>query len=210
MKAMAPSSASFFDLYSRTQPPPMLSLPSVKGPSIARTCPFESRTRVLAAVEASPPLTTIVPALTASSPSFAITSMNPLGGGPWFSECLTIIMNRIATPLLCIFVFFLQGCIPGRHLPGGQPCSTVTSNSSPQDRQLERSFSRPRHSSTIPTQPSRTSERTCPLRRSGAARIHHHQQPAGNLSLIGWLLPWSLPEVCRTRRRLPSLLRKAH
>src|SRR5712664_1343107 len=65
------------------------------GPSIARTCPFESRTRVLAAVEASPPLTTIVPALTASSPSFAITSMNPLGGGPWFSACLTSIMNRI-------------------------------------------------------------------------------------------------------------------
>src|SRR5260370_4212916 len=206
MKAMAPSSASFFDLYSRTANPPTTSLASVKGPSIARTCPFESRTRVLAAVEASPPLTTIVPALTASSPSFAITSMNPLGGGPSPSECLSILMNRISTPLLCIFVFFLQGCIPWRHRPGVQPCSTVTANSSPQDRQLERSFSRPRHSAKITTRPSRTSERTCPLRRSGEARIHHHQQPAGNPSLIGWLLPWSLPEVWRTRRRLPSPL----
>jgi hypothetical protein len=63
---------------------------------------MESRTRVLAAVAASPPLRTIVPALTASSPSFAITSMNPAGGGPWFSECLTIIMNRIS-----IFSLFL-------------------------------------------------------------------------------------------------------
>src|SRR5258708_40214574 len=184
MKAMAPSSASFFDLYSRTANPPTTSLASVKGPSIARTCPFESRTRVLVAVEASPPLTTIVPALTASSPSFAITSMNPLGGGPWFSECLTIIMNRIATPLLCIFVFFLQGCIPGRHRPGGQPCSTVTSNSSPQDRQLERSFSRPRHSAKITTRPPRTSERTCPLRRSGEARTPPLQQPSENLPLL--------------------------
>src|SRR6266851_2965622 len=140
MKAMAPSSASFFDLYSRTANPPTTSLASVKGPSIARTCPFESRTRVLVAVEASPPLTTIVPALTASSPSFAITSMNPLGGGPWFSECLTIIMNRITTPLLCIFVFALQGCISGRLRPGGQPCSTVTSNTSPRNRQLDDLF----------------------------------------------------------------------
>jgi hypothetical protein len=62
---------------------------------MALICPLESRTRVLAAVAASPPLITMVPALAASSPSFAITSMNPLGGGPWFSECLTIIMNRI-------------------------------------------------------------------------------------------------------------------
>src|SRR5260370_36230751 len=112
-------------------------------------------------------------------------------------------MNRIATPLLCIFVFFVQGCIPGRHRPGGQPCSTVPANSSPQDRQLERSFSRPRHSAKITTRPSRTSERTCPLHRSGEARIHHHQRPAENLSLVEWPLAWSLLEVWQTRRRLP-------
>src|SRR6266568_2182082 len=44
----------------------------------------------------------MVPALTASSPSFAIASMNSLGGGPKFSACLTIIMNCIETPLLCV------------------------------------------------------------------------------------------------------------
>src|SRR5258708_35531201 len=205
MKAMAPSSASFFDCNTRTENPPTASLAWVKGPSIAGPCPLESRTLVLVALEASPPLTTIVPALTASSPSFAITSMNPLGGGPWFSECLTIIMNRIATPLLCIFVFFLQGCIPGRHRPGGQPCSTVTSNSSPQNRQLERSFSRPRHSATITTRPSWPFRFACmcPLHISAEARTHPRQQPAGNLSLIEWPPASTLPEGWRTRRRLP-------
>src|SRR5216684_5801703 len=206
MKAMAPSSASFFDLYSRIANPPMTSLASVKGPSIAFICPLESRTRVLAAVAASPPLTTIVPALTASSPSFAITSMNPFGGGPWFSECLTIIMNRIATPLLCIFVFFLQGCIPGAIDLEANPALLLRRTQPHKTDNSINHYSRPRHSATITTRPSRTSERTCPLRRSGEARIHHHQQPAGNLSLIEWPLAWSLLEVWRTRRRLPSPL----
>src|SRR5260370_14601744 len=190
MKAMAPSSASFFDLYSRTANPPTTSLASVKGPSIARTFPFESRTRVLVAVEASPPLTTIVPALTASSPSFAITSMNPFGGGPWFSECLTIIMNHIATPLLCIFVFALQGCIPGRLRPGGNPALLLRRTQAHKIDSSSEHCSRPRHSATTTTKrswPFRFAC-TCPLHRSGEARIHHHQQPAGNLSLIEWPL----------------------
>src|SRR5438094_181575 len=46
----------------------MTSLASVKGPSTLVSCPPESRTRVLTAVGASPPLATIVPALTASWP----------------------------------------------------------------------------------------------------------------------------------------------
>src|SRR5437667_2615987 len=95
MKRNAPSIASFFDFNSKTAYPPTTSLASVKGPSIAATCPRESRTRVLTAVGASPPLATIVPALTASSLSFAIASMSSLGGGPEFSACLTNIMNRI-------------------------------------------------------------------------------------------------------------------
>src|SRR6267154_1700268 len=197
MKCFALSMASSFDLNSSTAYPPTTSLASVKGPSIAVTCPRESRTRVLLAVGASPPLATIVPALTASSPSFAIASMNSLGGGPKFSACLTIIMNCIGTPLLC--VLFCASELHFRGLrPGGQPCSTVPSNSTPRNR--------PRHSATITTRPWRTSERTCPLHRSAEARIHHHQQPARNLSLIEWPPASSLLEVWRTRRRLPSPL----
>src|SRR5947207_15202898 len=64
-------------------------------PSVTLICPPESRTRVLCAVGASPPLPRMVPALTASSLSIAMASMNSLGGGPDFSACLTNIMNRI-------------------------------------------------------------------------------------------------------------------
>src|SRR6267154_169556 len=114
MKCFALSMASSFDLNSSTAYPPTTSLASVKGPSIAVTCPRESRTRVLLAVGASPQLATIVPALTASSPSFAIASMNSLGGGPKFSACLTIIMNCIETPLQCVLF-----CASELHFRGG-------------------------------------------------------------------------------------------
>src|SRR5271166_3790090 len=95
MKRRAPSSASSFDFNSKTAYPPTTSLASVKGPSILVNCPPETRTRVLIAVGASPPLATIVPDLAASSLSFAMASISSLGGGPEFSACLTIIMNRI-------------------------------------------------------------------------------------------------------------------
>src|SRR6266576_3269481 len=65
------------------------------APSIAVTCPRQRRTRVLTAVGASPPLATMVPALTASSLSFPMASISSLGGWPKFSACLTSIMNRI-------------------------------------------------------------------------------------------------------------------
>src|SRR5258708_11104612 len=136
MKRNAPSIASFFDFKSKTAYPPTTSLASVKGPSIAATRPPESRTRVLAAVGASPPLAIIVPALTASSLTFVMASMSSFGGGPaLFSDDLTSIINRIVTPLLCVFVFrfeldfrygFDRDCNPG---------STVTSNVDPRNRQ---------------------------------------------------------------------------
>src|SRR5882762_7412083 len=121
MKRNAPSIASFFDFKSKTAYPPTTSLASVKGPSIAVTRPPESRTRVLAAVGASPPLAIIVPALTASSLSFAMASMSSLGGGPeYFSACLTSIINRIVTPLLCVFVFRFGAGFPVRLRTGLQ------------------------------------------------------------------------------------------
>src|SRR5436309_2598433 len=136
MKRNAPSIASFFDFNSKTAYPPTTSLASVKGPSIAATCPRESRTRVLTAVGASPPLATIVPALTASSLSFAIASMSSLGGGPEFSACFTSIMNRI---VISPFSFrlgakFLDGVC--RLNPG----STYASNERQQDWQVPQFF----------------------------------------------------------------------
>src|SRR5437899_6660958 len=101
MKRSAPSIASSLDFKSKIAYPPMTSLASVNGPSISVSCPRESRTRVLAAVGASPPLATIVPALTASRPSLSIASIKAWGGRPELSEDLTIIMNRIVTsPLI--------------------------------------------------------------------------------------------------------------
>src|SRR6266849_5069182 len=134
MKRFAPSSASSFDFNSNTAYPPTTSLASVKGPSVVVSCPRETRMRVLIDVGASPPLAIIVPFLLASSPSLAMASISSLGGAAIFSADLTSIMNRIATPLLCIFVFLFQSCIPGRFRPGVQPCCTVTSNSGPQNR----------------------------------------------------------------------------
>src|SRR5882762_1509346 len=120
MKRNAPSIASFFDFKSKTAYPPTTSLASVKGPSIAVTLPPESRTRVLAAVGASPPLAIIVPALMASSLSFPMASINSLGGKPHFSADLTIIMNRIVTPLLCVFAFRFRAGFPVRLRTGPQ------------------------------------------------------------------------------------------
>src|SRR4051794_1205152 len=80
--------------------PPMISLASVNGPSIVLTCPRVRRTRELVAVGASPPLWTIVPALTASSASLPMASMSAWGGGPEFSADLTSIMKRI----VCLLV----------------------------------------------------------------------------------------------------------
>src|ERR1700686_1733719 len=136
MKRNAPSIASFFDFKSKTAYPPTTSLASVKGPSSAVTLPPESRTRVLAAVGASPPLAIIVPALTASSLSFAMASMSSLGGGPeYFSACLTSIINRIVTPLLCVFVFRFGAGFPDGVDRACNPGSTVTSNVDPRNRQ---------------------------------------------------------------------------
>src|SRR5712691_1991387 len=136
MKRNAPSVASFFDFNSKTAYPPTISMASVNGPSIAVTCPRESRTRVLTAVGASPPLATIVPALTASSLSFAIASMSSLGGGPEFSACLTNIMNRIVRSP---FSFRLGAEFPDgiRRLNLG---STYVSNERQQDRQVLQFF----------------------------------------------------------------------
>src|SRR5882762_9926119 len=97
--------------------------------------PPETRTLVPLADGRRPPLPSIVPALTASSLSFPMASINSLGGKPHFSADLTIIMNRIVTPPLCVFVFPLQSCISGRP---GRECNsgaTVTSNSGPLNRQ---------------------------------------------------------------------------
>src|SRR6266702_3795569 len=114
MKRNAPSIASFFDFNSKTAYPPTTSLASVNGPSIA----------------------TIVPALTASSLSFAIASMSSLGGGPEFSACFTSIMNRI---VISPFSFrlgakFLDGVC--RLNPG----STYASNERQQDWQVPQFF----------------------------------------------------------------------
>src|SRR6266851_8495129 len=74
--------------------------------------------------------------LTASSLSFAMASINGLGGKPHFSADLTIIMNRMVTPLLCVFLFFhSRAAFPNglnRECDSG---STGTSNSRPLNRQ---------------------------------------------------------------------------
>src|SRR6266852_2750577 len=57
--------------------------------------PPEMRTLVPLADGRRPPLPSIVPALTASSLSFPMASINSLGGKPHFSADLTIIMNRM-------------------------------------------------------------------------------------------------------------------
>src|ERR1700730_6008614 len=114
----------------------MTSLASVKGPSVTVTFPPKSRTRAPCAVGASPPLPSIVPALSASSLSFAMASMSDLGGGPWFSGCLTIIMNRIfRTPL----VFGLRAPVPDG-LDRPNPSSTHTSNEGQRNRHPVPSF----------------------------------------------------------------------
>src|SRR5882724_7535582 len=95
MNRTAPSIASCFDFSSNCAYPPTTPLASVNGPSMTATFPPESRTRVLCAVGASPPLPSIVPFFTASSLSIAMASMSSLGGGPEFSPCLTSIMNFI-------------------------------------------------------------------------------------------------------------------
>src|SRR5712664_4416385 len=95
MKRVVASTASSFDFNSHRAYPPTTSLASVKGPSVTVSFPPESRTRVPVAVGRSPPLPSIVPALTASSLSFPMASINSLGGKPHFSADLTIIMNRM-------------------------------------------------------------------------------------------------------------------
>jgi len=75
------------------------------------------------AVEASPPLSIISPALVASSAIFSIASISSLGGGPEFSTALTIIMKRI---VISPYSFSLKaGC---RTLNRLNPASTITSN----------------------------------------------------------------------------------
>src|SRR5260370_2212360 len=116
--------------------PPTTSLAWVNGPSITVTFPPESRTRVPVAVGRRPPLPIIVPALTASSLSFPMASINGLGGKPKFSADLTIIMNRIVTSpcvlgLEAEFFFILHQLHPG---------SAYTSSDRQRNQQLERSF----------------------------------------------------------------------
>src|SRR6267142_2043452 len=57
--------------------------------------PWASRTRVLIAAGAKPPVSTMLPALLASSPSLAMASISSLGGGPECLADLTSIMKRI-------------------------------------------------------------------------------------------------------------------
>src|SRR4029077_8370722 len=95
MKATADSIASCLDFSSNCAKPPIISLASVKGPSITVTLPPERRTRAPCAVGLGPPFPSMVPALASSSAILAMASINGLGGGPCFSECLTIIMNRM-------------------------------------------------------------------------------------------------------------------
>src|SRR6202140_1391071 len=98
--------------------------------------PPETRTLVPLADGRRPPLPSIVPALTASSLSFPMASINSLGGKPHFSADLTIIMNRIVTPLLCVFVFRLGAGFPGGFNRDCNPDSAVTSNVCPRNRQV--------------------------------------------------------------------------
>src|SRR6267143_2860213 len=189
MKRFAPSSASSFDFNSNTAYPPTTSLASVKGPSVVVSCPRETRTRVLIAVGANPPLAIIVPFLFASSLSFAMASISSLGGRPLFSPDLTSIMNRIVTSP------FDLGCEPrSRQYWPVEPGSNYASNKKPRNRQLERSLLRLWHTTTITTKPSWPSACLCPPHRSAEVRTHPRQPPSGNPSLIGWPLPWSLPE----------------
>src|SRR6267143_413954 len=120
MKRFAPSIASSFDFNSNCAYPPTTSLASVKGPSFTMSLPPETRTLVPLADGRRPPLPSIVPALTASSLSFPMASINSLGGKPHFSADLTIIMNRIVTPLLCVFAFRFGAGFPVRLRTGPQ------------------------------------------------------------------------------------------
>src|SRR5713101_2722305 len=108
----------------------------MKGPSVTVTFPPESRTRAPSAVGPSPPLPSIVPALVSSSASFAIASISCLGGGPCFSACLTIIMNRIVISPL--------GFEVGAGHPDGfdrlNPSSTYWSNEGQRNRQVRYHF----------------------------------------------------------------------
>src|SRR5216684_371051 len=135
MKRFAPSIASSFDFSSKTAYPPTTSLASVKGPSTVVTCPRERRTRVLAAVGESPPLSRIVPALTASSLSFAIASISSLGGAPLFSADLTSIMNRIVISPLSLGSE--TNFLASRQFESG---STYSTHNCPQNRPLDSNF----------------------------------------------------------------------
>src|SRR5712664_1007335 len=95
MKRVVASTASSFDFNSHRAYPPTTSLASVKGPSVTVSFPPEMRTLVPLADGRRPPLPSIVPALTASSLSFPMASINSLGGKPHFSADLTIVMNRM-------------------------------------------------------------------------------------------------------------------
>src|SRR6516162_3297549 len=79
----------------------MNSLVSGNGPSVAVTFPCESRTRVVAAMGARPPLESTVPPFFGSWLSSSTAFSNSLGGGPEnFSACFSNIMNRmVLSPL---------------------------------------------------------------------------------------------------------------
>src|SRR6185295_9433024 len=80
----------------------MTSFVSMNGPSVTVSFPPASRTRAPAALWSNPPISTIVPFLKASSPSFPIASISAWGGGPWFSTVLTRVMKRIVDLLLVL------------------------------------------------------------------------------------------------------------
>jgi hypothetical protein len=73
----------------------MISFASVNGPSVVTIFPPLIRTVAPFELCCRPPIETIFPALAASSPSFPISSINSIGGGPEaakFSSPFTIIM----------------------------------------------------------------------------------------------------------------------
>src|SRR5882672_1372721 len=84
----------------------MISFASVKGPSVTVTLPLDTRTRVLCAVGARPPVLIMEPSLTLDSTSLSIAAIRAGGGAPGFSPCLTIIMNRIVLSLSFIVIRF--------------------------------------------------------------------------------------------------------
>src|SRR5690242_5493432 len=96
--------ASRFDGASRMAKPPMTSLASVNGPSVAVILPLTIRMRTAVPVVPSPPVETTDPSLRESSVSFPMASSSAWGGAPWFSADFTIERNRTTTSQILMLV----------------------------------------------------------------------------------------------------------